>query len=129
MRKILAVALCLFPVTAGAQSLQGQWNVTVPHNPAYLGNALIDAQGRVTYDAPRDNGRSASVFGYVAQADGMTLKFLLTDRNIVFHMNCTIMSSDLLHCVTTNSEGKKSSPFILTRIGPGPQKLMRSASK
>ena len=126
---MLAAALCLIPVTAGAQSLQGQWNVTVPHNPAYLGNALIDAQGRVTYDSPRDNGAPKSIFGYVAHADGMALKLSLTDRIIVIHMNCAIMSSDLLHCVSAFHDGTKSSPFILTRVGPGPQKLARSASK
>ena len=99
------------------------------HNPAYIANVLIDAQGRATADSPHDSGKPANFFGYVAQADGMKMQMIFTDRSIVTRMNCSIMSSDLLHCVTDFPGGTKSPPFILTRVGPGPQYLTRPASK
>lgn len=129
MRKtILAAALCLLAAPVGAQSLQGQWQVTVPKLPDYLGSVLIDAAGRATVDAPSDAGRPARYRGYVTQRDIAKFQIISTDSSIVIRTHCVIQSSDLIFCYTTFADGTRGHGQILTRVGPGPHNLARSAT-
>ncbi len=124
MRKII-LALCLFPLPLCAQNLQGQWQATIPSQPAFMGTFLIDAERRVTADAPNDGGKPARFRGYIPQADGGSLQFTLTDGGVVVRTYCAIQSSDFLQCQTVFPDGKRGDAFMLKRVGPGPRSLMR----
>jgi hypothetical protein len=100
--------------------LQGQWQITIPSRPAYNGLALIDAEGRTTWDDVYGRGFR----GYVAHADGMEAEMIITNRVVVVHTYCTIQSSDLLYCRHRHDDGSVSNMFVLTRRGPGPKNLL-----
>lgn len=108
-----------------APPLAGHWNIIVPSQPDYFGTVLIDHQGRVTLDAPKDFGRPARYRGYTAEANAATVKFMMTDGNNVVRIVCAVQSSELLTCRTFYSDGTKSADYTLTRIGPGPASLLR----
>lgn len=126
MGKRLAIVLCLIalPLQAQPVSLRGQWEIRIPSQPAYTGAALVDAEGRVTWDAPNDHGRPAKFIGYVARITGPKVDLTFTDRVNVAHFRCSIQASDLLHCWRLLDDGTISVVATLTRVGPGPAKLM-----
>ena len=103
-----------------ANGLRGQWQITIPSRPAYNGLALIDAEHRATWD----DGHGPEFHGYVAHFDNMKAEIILTNRVGVVHTDCTIKSSDLLHCKRRRRDGSFSNMFILTRRGPGPKTLL-----
>lgn len=137
MKWAVTTALCLLAASALAQaiSLRGQWQVTIPVDPTFIGTVLIDAQDRVTWDAtwdrerrvregtgePGDTGR-ARWRGYVRPTNPM-LEFVLTNGSKVDRLHCAAKASDLLHCYTFNSRGEPMAVTILTRVGPGPASL------
>lgn len=125
MLKGLVPALLVLAMPAMAQDfpLRGQWNVTMPSNPNYVGVVLMDGQRRVTADSPNDSGRPARYLGYVRAADDLAVEMVLTDRVSVTKASCLRESSDLMRCHTTFADGKRSPAYILTRVGPGPAKL------
>jgi hypothetical protein len=129
MGKGLTATLCLIALSVGARAeevvdLRGQWHIKAAAMPNYVGIVLIDAEHRVTWDAPVDRGKPARFQGYAAHIDGTRLDIALTDRVAVVHMNCKIETSDLLHCVTLWRDGSVSQPYDLTRKASGPKKLM-----
>lgn len=66
MRKTLALAVVLLsPTVSHAADLSGRWNVSSRHIQDYEGFVLIDAEGRVTWDAPADGGRPAKFLGFI----------------------------------------------------------------
>lgn len=124
MRTILtALALCLAAATAEAASpLQGQWQISAASAPDYVGMVLIDAEGRVTWDSPKDTGRPAYFRGYVARAQPIEIVF--TNSIDVVHTHCTMLSADLLNCHNVRRQAPPV-PFVLTRVGPGPVSLLK----
>jgi hypothetical protein len=118
------VALLFNPAQAATADLQGQWHVSASSRPDYVGVVLIDAERRVTWDSPIDNGKPARYQGYIATIDGTRVDMALTNRVAVVHLNCKIASSDELHCVTLWKDGSVSEPYVLTRKAAGPKKLM-----
>jgi hypothetical protein len=129
MGKGLTAALCLVALffmparelyAQEADSLQGQWQIAIPSHPAYFGMALIDAEGRTTWDDVYGRG----FLGYVAHADSANAEMVITNRVSVVHTYCTIQSSDLLYCRHSRKDGFVSNMFVLTRRGPGPKNLM-----
>lgn len=128
MKTALIAALCLvtLPIAAHPQSvdLRGQWQVRDPKQPSYVGVVLVDAERRATWDAPLDYGRPAKLHGYVAGLDAGAVEFIFTDREAVTRTRCTIQSSDLLHCRILFRDGAVTNTFALTRVGPGPVKIM-----
>lgn len=118
------LALAAFPARAADAGLRGQWHITAASKPDYVGVVLIDADQRVTWDSPVDNDKPARYQGYVAKIDGTRIDIALTDRIVVVHLNCKIVTSDELHCVTLWKDGSVSAPYMLTRKAPGPKKLM-----
>lgn len=122
----MAAALCLCGVPAGAQSLQGQWHLTVPSHPEYMGSILIDEAGRITLDGTY-RGNNASFRGYSARKSDVEFRAVLTDGSEVLGLICAIQSSELLHCYSLWDAGKtKGYDLILTRVGPGPRNLAGS---
>lgn len=125
MRKfILLLCLLAAPVHAEDCALRGQWNISLEGNPNYVGVILIDAEARVTLDAPVDFNRPARYQGYIAKIEGTKVDIALTDRKTVKHLNCKITGNDELHCITLYGDGSFSAPYVLTRKAPGPKKLM-----
>ena len=126
MRKLIVVALCLFPLSAGAQNLRGQWDgETLNKNASWT--ILIDAAGRATCDVSEHNAHKGSYIGYVARRTDREAEIHLTNKTFVNRLHCTIQSSDLLHCYVYMVVEKYSLPgIILRRVGPGPQTLMSS---
>lgn len=124
MRTLIAAVLLLCALPAHAQNLRGQWDVTLTDHPAYRGVVLIDAEGRVTFDAPNDNGRPAQFRG-VAKATVPRVHITITDRDTVTHLHCIIQSDDLMHCRSFLADGQVSNRMVLVRVGPGPHSLTR----
>jgi hypothetical protein len=122
-RRMLAVALCLLPLPAVAQNLQGQWTSTASYLSGHNGILLIDAERRVTWDIHGEKGTTPWI-GYVARNDASAVDIPFTTKinNHVFHLHCTIQSSDLMHCLLNDDPGSLT---IMTRVGPGPRTLLR----
>jgi hypothetical protein len=129
MRRDLTAVLCLVALlfvsarelrAQETESLQEQWQIAIPSHPAYFGMALIDAEGRTTWDDVYGRGFR----GYVAHADSANAEMIITNRVVVAHTYCTIQSSDLLYCRHSRGEGSVSNMFVLTRRGAGPKNLM-----
>lgn len=132
MRILLTTALlCLLAPPAAGQgvSLQGQWDA-IPPNHKTSGTILIDAERRVTWDLHDDRRKTASYLGYVARVDAAGAEILLTDRSRnygVVRLNCTIQSSELLHCFLIFGDGSShSAPIIASKTGPGPARLTQA---
>lgn len=123
-RLVTAAILIAFALPAAAADLRGQWNVVVPTQPGYLANVLIDADRRVSYDAPLDSGRPASFIGYIGMESPTAVEMVMTNREIVNRILCTKQSSDLMQCLILFKDNRKSDTFTLTRVGPGPAKLL-----
>lgn len=126
MRRILIAALCLATLPAAAGDLSGRWNVASPSRPGYEGVVLIDGQRRATWTAPEDAGRPAEYFGYVRFSDTSRVEMMMTNRAIVVRIDCSITSSDLLHCRTSFPDGKTSPMYTLSRVGDAPLRLTAS---
>lgn len=125
VRLVAIIALCCLGLPAAAAQLQGQWIIQVPAIPEYRGVVLIDADGRVTWEAPNDSGKPVKDRGYVARSDDHKVELALTDRKTVARAHCTTQVADVLHCyLTFTHTDRVSSGFILRRVGPGPQKLV-----
>ena len=96
---------------------------------------MIDAEGRVTWDAAWDRQRriqsgstevgsgKAKWRGYL-QMVGERIELVLTNGSKVDKMYCTHQSSDLLHCYAFLANGQPSAVTVLTRVGPGPANLL-----
>lgn len=129
MVRLLAImALYLIcPAIAVAENrveLRGQWSIEAPALPAYKGIALIDAENRVTWDAPEDSGKPAKLHGYIASVEGPMAEMILTNRVTVGLLHCLIHSPDMMRCYFTFTHSDRiSSSFILRRAGIGPLKL------
>lgn len=124
MRYAIAALLCLLALTAAGQttpSLQGQWNVEAPTKPEYSGTILIDGQRRATWDSS-----TTKSVGYVKDASATHVTILLTNREDVGRLQCSIQSSDLMHCYNFLANGAISIQFKLTRVGPGPTRLTQA---
>lgn len=125
----MAAALCLFGVPVSAQSLQGQWHLTVPIHPNYMGTILIDDADRVILDGTY-RGNNMSFRGYIARKNSVEFRASLTDGTEVIGMFCSIQSSELLHCYSIWDAGRtRGYDLILTRVGAGPRNLADSAVK
>ena len=97
MRKIIAVALCLFASPAIAIDMRGQWNVEMPDQSS--GTILIDAAQRATWDLINHDARTVVAFrGYVAVNRGSEVEIPFTNQHFVLRLHCTVQSRDLLHC-------------------------------
>lgn len=126
MRKLIVVALCLFPLAAGAQNLRGQWDVETINHQATV-TILIDAAGRVTCDVTDKNIFMGSYIGYVARQTPTETEIHLANKTFVNRLHCIIQSSDLLHCyVYAVAEKYRTPGLIMRRVGPGPQTLTSS---
>lgn len=125
VRLLAIIALSCLGLPAAAAQLQGQWQIEVPAIPEYRGVVLIDAEGRVTWDAPNDSGKPAKYHGYVASVAGPKVELALTNSTAVARGHCTVQPGDTLHCyfVFTHSD-RVSAGIILRRVGPGPQRLV-----
>ena len=121
MRNSIALLLCLCALSVEAQNLRGLWLVQAPDKPDYTATVLVDAQRRATWDSA-----TVKMVGYVERNDATKATILFTDRNEVAHLQCAIQSSDLMHCYSFLADGGISILFKLTRIGSGPQTLMRA---
>ncbi len=124
MRTLIAAVLCLFSLPAAAQSLQGQWGIEQPSRSG-TGIVLIDAEGRVTWDVPNDNGRQAKFRGYVSKGEADGIKIVVTNGRDVSFVYCAHETADKLHCYASRTDGK-SAPFFLARVGPGPTRLTQA---
>lgn len=119
-----ATSACLFALPALAESpLQGQWKMTIPTNPSYVGTMRVDAEGRATFYAPSDNGRPADFRGYVAKADNVNVEIVFADGTQVVKAYCVIQSSDLLHCRNIRADEKMPTPYVLARMNRDVGKL------
>ena len=130
MRTILAAAAAVValagPAWAGSP-MQGTWRVEAPQYPPYRATALIDSEGRVSLDvATVQNGqpRSTRVLGYVVLAKPR-IDLVLTNRNTVTRFVCSVRADEALACRDIDFDGSVSLPLVMTRIGPGPEKLTR----
>ena len=121
MRALLALALCLWPIAAGGQSLRGQWTIEIPSKPEYMATFLVDAERRATWDSAY-----GKMVGYVARADNLRATIIITNRDEVAHMQCAIKSSDLMYCHNFLADGGISALLKLVRVGPGPKNLTQA---
>lgn len=126
MQRMLIAALCLLAVPANAQDLRGQWNVTVAQRPDYVGVVTIDSERRATFDAIMDEDRPAKFRGYVSRVDGPKVELIFTDGTQVVQAHCVMQSADLWHCHNVKHSKNLSAPYLLTRVGPGPHRLIQS---
>lgn len=92
MWKRAALLLAIVALAPGVQaqnaSLQGQWEIRAPSIPGYIGVVLIDAEGRATWDAPKDRDKPARFFGYVSRNDGTQVEIPFTNRTHVTRAQC-----------------------------------------
>ena len=124
---LLLIALCLGSHAAWAASpLRGQWHVSATSIPDYVGNVLIDREGRATWDSPDDRGRPVTFRGYVSRLDRPRVEIAFTNGIRVTRTYCLIQSADLMHCHNVYGDGRTSDVFTLTRVGPGPANLLTS---
>lgn len=136
MRRMLLTALCLFALPAhgaGDSPLRGQWQVQMPNNPTHWGIMLIDAAGRVTYDAVWRRRNTAGGFddavmkaqlrGYLEQRQLPRVEIVSTDGSRVGRLFCSRKNEALLHCHYILSSGAPSDMLVLTKVGPGPESL------
>lgn len=137
MRRLLMTALCLFALPAhGADEspLRGQWHSHMPSDPTHSGVILIDASGRVTYDAVwrrrnkagdlEDGIIKAQLRGYLEQRQLPRVEIVSTDGSRVGRLFCSRKNEALLHCHYILSSGAPSDLLVLTKVGPGPKDLM-----
>ncbi len=129
MRKIIAATACLWAASAwsaGSPELQGYWHFmpTLAEDRDYVAAVVIDADGRATYDAPLDKGRSANFRGYVASIDARGgVQIVLTDGKQVARMNCKIEAPDTMRCRNQRPDGTISDTYLLKRVRKGVGKL------
>lgn len=124
MRYAIAILLCLLALTAAGQttpSLQGQWNVEVPSRPDVAATLLIDGQRRVTWDSAQ-----TKALGYVKEVTATHATILLTDRDDVGRIQCSVVSSDLMICHNFLASGGVSAQLKLKRVGPGPARITQA---
>lgn len=124
MRTVLVAALlCSIATAAQATDLRGQWHISAPSKPDYVGEVLIDAERRATWDAMADsNGQPAKFQGYVT-IDGPRVELVMTNRQRVTRCICVRKSAETMHCYSVFHDGTLSDGYVLTRVGPGPRKL------
>lgn len=130
MRKRTAILLAIVMASnakAQTQSLQGHWSVRAPSIPSYIGIVLIDADGRATWDSPKDRDKRASFLGYVSRRDGHKVEMLFTNGLRVTHTHCVRQSSEAMNCYNVYQDGTPSDGYTLVRVGPGPSNLMRAS--
>lgn len=118
MRKLGMALACLVAGPALAQQpLQGYWSVSVPAPGSYTGIVVIDADGRVTWDSPRDGGRPAKVRGYVAHSSGGRVHIVLGDGTNVTHVHCVDRTDFRLTCSVIRHDGSVADTVAtLTRV-------------
>lgn len=112
---ILAVLLFALPAR-GESLLRGQWQMSRPSDPAYVGIMLVDVDGRATYDAPMDNGRAAHFRGYIASITPWKVEIVFADGSQVVKAYCVVQSSDLLRCQNRLADESLSNVYTLTRL-------------
>jgi hypothetical protein len=119
MTMIIAGALlaCLLAVPAFGQSaLRGEWQASIrTKSPSAAGVMMIDGEGRVTYNPSTDTSLPPKFRGYIANVDAESAHITLTEGASVWRLQCMILSSDLLKCVSQQPNGKPSNIFMLTR--------------
>ncbi len=118
----LAMVGCLMALPAlGESPLQGEWKITIPGYPAYVGAAKIDAERRTVW--VDDYGKAWR--GYVAHVDDMNVEFVITGGAAVARILCSVQSSDLLHCKGKYTDGRTiGNTSVLSRTGkPAPKSL------
>src|SRR5882757_6174324 len=96
-RAWLALTICLVGTSAsGAAPLQGHWQVTMPHDPGFSGELVVDGQRRVLFTgtSPRLGGETSR--GYISSVVGPRTEIVLTDGNNVGHIRCVAQSADSL---------------------------------
>lgn len=124
MKRLILLLVCLAGAAeAQPASLQGQWTITSPRDPRYLGVVLVDAEGRATWDAPLDNGRPARFRGYVSKLDTTRAELTMTNGADVAKVHCIVQASELLECRVSRGDGSVSGSFVMTRAGDGPRNL------
>lgn len=124
-RELLIILLAALPLGSAlgqTASLRGEWSLSSPTMPTYMGKVMIDAENRVTVDAPVDGGRPARFHGYVSRADGPEIEFTLTNRNDVVRTACAVESADLMRCRSFFKDGSAGAVVFLVRSGQGPQR-------
>lgn len=122
-RLALAVGLLIAaPALAEEFPFRGQWEVRLP-NSDYVAIMLVDEDRRVTWDAPKDQGKPAIYRGYVAERTGATMVIVLTNGAAVTRSYCEARSRDLLHCHTIRADGSRSNNYLMVKVGPGPHRL------
>lgn len=124
-RTIVAAILSLCALPATAQDLRGQWHLENPKDPTYVGIVLVDAEGRITLDSPKDSDKPIKLRGYVARGEAAGVKFVITGGKTVVFGYCAHETVDTLHCYFSNADGTRSPTLMLKRVGPGPKNLMR----
>lgn len=128
MRTILtALVMCLAAVTADAASpLQGRWEITMPSNPAFSGEIIVDAEGRATFSGAVLNsswiGRGR---GYVSRFSEKAVEFTLTTGETVDRIRCAVQSDGVLNCDDVGASRGVSAQYYMRRIGAGPASLLR----
>ncbi len=118
----LAAGACLITVPAfGQTQLRGEWKITIPGSPAYVGSAKIDAERRTVW--VDDYGKEWR--GYVASLDSGSVEFVITGGAAVARITCSAQSSDLLHCQGKYTDGRTiGNTSILSRTErPAPKNL------
>lgn len=122
-RAIGAAALwCSVALPALAEpSLPGEWKITIPGFPAYVGAVKIDGERRTIWID--DYGKEWR--GYVAHLDSVNVEFVITGGTAVARISCTVQSGDLLHCNGKYTDGRViGNVMILSRTErPVPRKL------
>lgn len=122
---VLGISM-IAPPAYGQSPLQGEWKITVPDSPGYVGAVKVDADKRATLTAAMDNGRPANYRGYVARTTATNAEIILTDGVDVAKAYCSILSSDLLHCRNIRGNETLGDPYVLTRLKQDIGKLWKS---
>ena len=120
LRAVLAAILCVAAVSAAAQNLRGQWQGA--RGQTLTDAILIDSERRITWDEIGGK-KPLKLLGYVARTTP-EVEMVLTNRDNVLRIQCTLHSPDLLHCNAAWRGKPPAEAFVLTRVGPGPQRIM-----
>ena len=120
---VLGASMVATPAYGQPINLQGEWKITFPSAPDYVGAARIDAKGRTILT--NDHG-SKEWRGYIAHIDRMNVEFVTTGGGVVARILCSIQSSDLLRCTGRYINGPDfGGVSILSRTErPGPKSLV-----